>query len=125
MGTSEIGIGSTVWFEEAGKTLAATIVGETPRKWVAKQGNSWREWSFPKTGDDVREGRGPRNWKREVFITKAAAEAFIEADRAAALERSWLRKHRWNIAKRVENEASFEQLRQIAALVGYDDKAGA
>lgn len=128
MGTQALGIGSTVFFVYGERVEEARIVSDTPRRWVATQGDSFWEWAFPKNGDDMREGRSRRGTRvrtRPVFITRESATEYIAAEQKASAERMWLHRHRWRVAHAVQYTATYEQVRQIAALVGYDDtKAG-
>lgn len=123
---TNISIGSTVWFEHchydyrANSTVydirEAEVTGETPRKWVAKQTNSWREWSFPKTGGTVRVGKGKKAGEVTLYMTRAALE---EAQAARELAR-WVQIHAAKVGAQVQQIRNADLLRTVAVVIGYE-----
>lgn len=79
------------------------VVGETKRSWLV--GTDWRPLKLPKAA--FRNGACPRGWARE---------------RHQIVELAWVNRHRSRIGQLVAACQDAVTLREIARLVGYEDK---
>lgn len=86
--------GSPIWRRH---WCEEAIVDETSRSWVTARGVK-----IPKRGADPR---------RVVFSEEEVNQ------------RAYMEEHRYRIARQVERVVDYETLRQIAALVGYEEQA--
>lgn len=89
-------IGDVVYYMTDGSPWIQRTVfqGETSRSWLVGS-YSWRPEKLPKN--------------KTKFVTQQEWE-----------EQGWVSKHRYPISKAVQN-ASVQQLKQIAVLIGYDE----
>lgn len=101
---------------------ALTIVAETKVSWVAKE-SEWMEYKFPKKkpvdeyikDPETRLAKGRRGETTRIYTTWASVEREV-----------WLIKNRWHLRKFLEElvivRSTAEELRQLAAMVGYKDQ---
>lgn len=133
-----IGIGSTVWVHGEYRTAddAADseflIIGEKPRSWVIgwkpdRYGYSTTEsFSVQKKPDAKGEhwtaklpSRGGTKWR--VYLSREELDAQRQQRREWRDQYKWIDKHRYAIQQKVSACNDTAVLRQIAALVGYDE----
>lgn len=140
------GLGSTWYYVESPprysreratwKVATATVVGETPRKWILRESHrltasgsarsippaemGWGDWTISKKGDHTREGCGTRGATRPFYETEALAQAEVAQHHAQV----WAREHAYRIADCVRalapNNAAL--LRKIGEMVGYKEE---
>lgn len=116
---------------EVHSVQGATIIGETPRKWILREDSEWRDlppgesfddWSIPKTGSSQRSGRSMTQRKmcpRLFFATKEAAQAEI----VRLQEWQWAEGNAYRISREVALCRDAEVLRRVAELVGWKENA--
>jgi hypothetical protein len=129
---ADLKVGDTVWrhverhyrpdgYDPRDDFHPCVIVGETRVSWLLKEG--WREFRFPKKKNpeesnkdpDTRLARSVRDNVARIYLTQRAVDDEV-----------WLLKNRWPLRKHLEDLAGVrgtaEELRKVAAMVGYKDK---
>ena len=113
-----IKIGDPIWVFVNWQWSQLEVVGETSRSWILDGGNpllrpTWRERKMPK--------KNPNS--NQFLLSLKAVRVWEEARVSVDRERAWNNKHSYAISRDV-SKLSFDKnqlLRQIAALIGYDD----
>lgn len=126
---------------EAYEIKAAKIIGETPRKWILREveeiarevsyphdrrnapGESRYDWSIPKKGDGLREGKGGlRGTSTRIFTRHSHIAEIMIKER---LEAIWAQKNSYQIARLLETVGGKDPalLRKVAELIGYKEEA--
>ncbi len=128
MSDEKIGIGSTIWMRgEYSKQASETkICGETARSWLVSRGQYADPFRIAKVGLDSRGERWSAKLEREkrlqVFFSLAEVEEWEAKKRADQELWKWLSANRDGIRYSVDKCQDIAILRQVAALVGYEEK---
>ncbi len=95
-----IEIGTKLW--KTHDTRTYTVVGETSRSWLVR-GEKWANWA---ESGKVAKAKLPEGWMLDEQEHK---------------DWWWHATHLYHVSRSVER-ATPQQLRQIAALIGYDEE---